>query len=112
MARLDALLAEVRDADVGIDEGFLSRMESLALSEQPRAPVLALPARAARPGSRGWFSGLGGWPGLGGLAAVTVAGFWIGVASPAGLFGLVGGTETVDLLPGAEFLALVEGGEA
>ncbi len=54
--------------------------------------------QAARGGLfSGLMAALGGWPALGGLAAATVAGLWIGIAPPSGLTGLtdaVWGTST------------------
>lgn len=68
------------------------------------------PAQAAGPGLLPrLLSGLGGWPGLAGLATAGVAGLAIGIASPGTLAtlssGLVAGEviddyHMVDLLPG------------
>ena len=45
---------------------------------------------------------LGGWPALGGLAAATVAGVWVGIAPPASVedlaASLIGDTVSVTLL--------------
>ena len=34
---------------------------------------------------------IGGWPALGGLAAATIAGVWVGIAPPAGVTDLTAG---------------------
>jgi len=74
------------------------------------------PAPAPRRGKPGFWaglvSGIGGWPALAGMATATVAGVWLGFASPDQLNTLAGGLllpegtigttsyELEDLVPG------------
>lgn len=69
---LDDLFAEARRISPPVGGDLMAR-------------VLADAAAAQAP-ARLWtrlFEMLGGWPALGGLAAATVAGVWIGVSPPA-----------------------------
>ena len=96
---LDALLvAAAKDVAQEPSEGLMARVLADAEAMQPKAAPVARPQPR-----RGLFSALvealGGWPSLGGLAAATVAGVWIGfVATPAilpdGLAGFVGEAST------------------
>lgn len=107
-AGLDALFAAARGAAARPSDDFLARLVATAEAMQPAAPA---PAPAPRRG--GWLGFLGGWPALGGMAAATVAGFWIGVAPPAGLTTLAaewtGQTVDVGLYGEDDLLALLEG---
>lgn len=107
-AGLDAFFDAARAHPPAVPDGLLTRVEAdaalLAASRTRPAPA------ASRP--RGWgraLSGIGGWPALAGLATATVAGFWLGYASPGigsglGAAALLGDTvATYDiggLLPG------------
>ena len=82
------------------------------LSQGGGAGAVSGPRPAARPpgprrrgaGARLW-AGLGGWPGVSGLLAATVAGLWIGFALPESVRGLAapaGSEETLDLLAAAD----------
>lgn len=76
---LEALFRAARQAPPEPDAGFLATLEQDALRELARAPV---------PTPRFGFdlSGLlGGWRGMGGLAAAAVTGLWIGIAPPSGV---------------------------
>jgi hypothetical protein len=84
------------------DEDWLDRILTEAQAQQP-APSQALMARILldadeareafgaatppRPGTavKAWFDTLGGWLGVGGLAAAAAAGFWIGFLPPDAL---------------------------
>ncbi|MEM8579545.1 MAG: hypothetical protein AAGF60_16980, partial [Pseudomonadota bacterium] len=82
MDELDKILVEVRDVPVPVPERLMGRVLQDALAAQP--------VRGAAPVSV-WArlrEALGGWQGLGGLAAATCAGVWIGLSPP-------------DYLPGA-----------
>lgn len=70
----------------------------------PRLPSRPPVARRRGAGARLW-AGLGGWPGVSGLLAATVAGLWIGFALPESVRGLAapaGSEETLDLLAAAD----------
>ncbi|MBR9844401.1 MAG: hypothetical protein GYB25_14675 [Rhodobacteraceae bacterium] len=97
---LDALFAAARDdAAQAPSSDLMARVlaDAEAMQPKPAAPVV-------RPQSRGGLvsgilSAIGGWPSLGGLAAATVAGVWIGFSAtptvlPDGLAGLVGETNS------------------
>ena len=85
---LDPFFAALRDIEVpeaGPD--LLARVLGDAEAEQARRAVPAMTRGAgARPGLFATFlRAIGGWPAMGGLAAATFAGVWIGVAQPATL---------------------------
>lgn len=93
MTELDALLRAARQAPAELPEVLESRILRDAARVQAgwRSPaaVVGRP-RQERSGRReGLWSrlhgALGGWPALGGLAAASVAGLWIGLAPPSGL---------------------------
>ena len=97
---LDALFAAARDdAAQAPSSDLMARILADAEAMQPKPA-----ASVARPQSRGGvvsgiLSAIGGWPSLGGLAAATVAGVWIGFSAtptvlPDGLAGLVGETNS------------------
>ena len=106
MAALDALFADVRDAEVPeVSDGVMARI----LADADAA--LALPAlRSPRAGWRDWVTALGGWPAMGGLMAAGVAGLWIGVA-PTGtvsdvMAGVLGETVAFEVFPDADIFGL------
>jgi len=83
---LDGILAEMRLETVPDD--LMARVLADAAAELPRpAPAVAPPRKRRTP----WhFAGqlraqLGGWAGMGGLAAACATGVWIGFAPPQGL---------------------------
>jgi len=110
-AGLDALFASARGAAARPSDDFLARLVMTAEAMQPTPARAAAPEPAAP--RRGWLGLLGGWPALSGMAAATVAGFWIGVAPPAGLTTLAaewtGQTVDVGLYGEDDLLALLEG---
>lgn len=80
MDKLDKLLEEAAHAPVDLPPGLAARVLQDASAMSPTArqrPKLSLVSRIS--------SALGGWPALGGLAAATCAGFWIGFSPPAGM---------------------------
>ena len=87
-------------------EALLERVLAEAQAQQaPRAQTPARPA-AARGAWAGLLAALGGWPAVTALAAVAVAGIWLGYASPGELDGLTaalwpgqGGYDVVDMIP-------------
>lgn len=89
MDRLDQLLDQARAAPKdwpdgsNVSDDFMARVMADAAAEMPRRG--AIPDRA-RPGVIGAMIGaIGGWTAVSGLAAATVAGVYIGVASPDAL---------------------------
>ena len=90
-AALEALFeAAARQAEQEVSPELLARVLADAEAMQP-TPAALPQRRVAR--RRGILAALGGWPSLGGLAAATVAGIWIGFAAAPELFpdGLTGG---------------------
>lgn len=108
---LDDMFAGARHDPPRLPEALTQRMLADALEVQGAQPVPA-PMPPARPGLLAQLSDLlGGWFGLGGLAAACAAGVWLGFAPPTGLpdaatLLINGQTQTtVDLL-GVESLVL------
>lgn len=92
MTELDALLRAVRQAPAELPEALESRILHDAALVQAgwQQPAAAGRSGQIRSGLRDglWsrlLAALGGWPALGGLAAASVAGLWIGLAPPSGL---------------------------
>ena len=90
MADTDKALQELEDLFAA------ARSDRPAVPEHLSAAILAdaareqagfQPARSARaarlPKWRQLFEAIGGWPAMGGLAAASAAGLWIGVAPPS-----------------------------
>ncbi|MFK7835387.1 MAG: hypothetical protein AB8B60_04140 [Sulfitobacter sp.] len=91
---LEGMFEAARAAPPQVPEALMARVLADAQATQPRPKVSRWGARLA---------GLGGVPGLGGLALATCVGFWLGVAPPQGLPDLAGAmlgveTETDDSL--------------
>lgn len=83
---LMTLFAEARETGAVPSDDLMARiLADAAAVDAARHPAPETPGT-------GFWAGLvaavGGWPGLGGLAAATVAGLWIGIAPPSGLSGL------------------------
>jgi len=101
-AALDEIFAAGREATPAPSDAVLARILADAEGEiEARAAPVRRPAMAERPGL--WariLSGLGGWPAVAGMATATVAGVWLGFASPDQLNELAGGL----LLPEASGL--------
>lgn len=101
---LDDLFAEARGVNPQVSDDLTARVLVDAGAAQEAAPA---PKSVAQPGL--WsrlMDMVGGWPSVGGLAAATVAGIWIGVAPPASVenltASLVGDSVSVSLLGGAD----------
>ena len=79
---LDGLFAQARDLAPSPSDDLIARIlaDAEAVAAQRRAPVQPEPG-----GWRTWLESFGGWPAMGGLAAATVAGLWIGVARPTAI---------------------------
>jgi len=105
-AALDQIFAAGREASPTPSDAVLARILADAEGEIAARAVPA-PHRAGeiRPGL--WsriLSGLGGWPAVAGMATATVAGVWLGFASPDQLNDLAGGL----LLPDSSGLTSYE----
>lgn len=85
---IDTLLAEVAATPVPeVSDTLIARILFDADHAQPAAPV----APVAPPSV--WHrlrDAIGGWPALGGLAAASVTGLWIGISPPDALVGVSG----------------------
>lgn len=75
---LDDLFAQARQTRDTLPEGLAVRIETDA--EAVRLSRLPRPAPATW---RQRIAGIGGWTGLGGLVAASVAGVWVGFAAPS-----------------------------
>lgn len=95
---LDDLFAQARAQTPQPGDALMARV--LADAAAQSAPGVR---QATQPGFWARLSDtLGGWPALGGLAAATVAGVWVGIAPPASVedlaASLIGDTVSVTLL--------------
>lgn len=84
---LEALLDAARDTRPAPSEALTRRVLADAADVQA---ALTRPAAPVRPRTRAGLwrqlaDALGGWPGIGGLAAACAAGVWLGFAPPAAL---------------------------
>lgn len=95
-AELDGLLAEA--ASLATTPGSELMQRIIADADAVAAAKEVKPEPAQQPRRRGILAGLlagiGGWPAIAGLATATVAGVWIGYASPDTLDGITGGLLT------------------
>lgn len=104
---LDACFKAGRAASLNPSAELLARVlaDADAVQSGLRASDVQFPPpRATR--LRQMVKALGGWPALGGLAAATVAGVWIGLSPPDGLQAYLSAPDAayiVDLAPGAGF---------
>ncbi|MEJ8561167.1 hypothetical protein QTO30_07975 [Yoonia sp. GPGPB17] len=76
---LDDLFAQARRATPVPGDDLMTRVLADADAAQPVSSAQALKVGL-------WarlLDGIGGWPAVGGLAAATVAGIWVGVAPPS-----------------------------
>ncbi len=83
MTQVEALLRQARAQKPEVPDALMARVLADAEAVQPKAGAQPVASRASP-----WEqlrAALGGWQGMGGLAAATCAGFWIGVNPPAGL---------------------------
>jgi hypothetical protein len=91
---LDALLQEAA-VERSLPPGLMARVLADAQALQPALTPRQRPFAAL-------IEVLGGWPGVGGLAAASCAGFWIGISPPAGV------PDAGDLIFGAAAPAALE----
>lgn len=106
--KLDQTFAQMRQADVPVRDSLMDRImmdADMVLAEAAPAPV-----RRRRGLGAMLLDVIGGWTSMGGLAAATVAGLWIGVAPPEAFTDLTSGywgaTIEVPLLESDLFAAL------
>lgn len=113
---LEDLFAEARALRPEPPGELMARILAAAEVEAQAQARAAPPPAARRPG-RGWLAGLaqalGGWPAIGGLAASTALGLFLGLAQPAGLSevaaSLWGEEVSVSLALDQDPLSLLEG---
>lgn len=83
LEELEDLFAAARSERPAVPEHLSAAILADAAREQAGFQAAA-PARAARqPLWRQLIEAVGGWPAMGGLAAASAAGLWIGVAPPS-----------------------------
>ncbi len=92
-AELDGLLAEAAGTALvpgsDLQARIIADADAVAVANEIPPKPAELPARRA-PLAR-LLAGIGGWPAMAGLATATVAGVWIGYASPDTLDGIASG---------------------
>ena len=95
-AELDGLLAEAASQATTPSSDLMQRI--IADADAVAEAKEVKPKPAPQPRRRGILGGLlaaiGGWPAMAGLATATVAGVWIGYASPDTLDGIANGLLT------------------
>ncbi|MEM9578291.1 MAG: hypothetical protein AAF999_14915 [Pseudomonadota bacterium] len=74
------LLAEMRQAPPEVPSALSDRVLMDAQRLQPAAPQ----GQRWQKSFQALLEGFGGWPALGGLAAASYVGFWIGISPPEG----------------------------
>lgn len=92
-AELDAVFAQAMENTPAPSSVLLDSIMADAEQVASLREADAVAARTApRPGFLAeWMNSIGGWPAIGGLVSATVAGVWIGYASPATVDGLTDG---------------------
>lgn len=95
--QLDAFFQAGRAGGEALPEPLFARIMAGARGEAglPGATVLAAAAPPAEPGpGRGplaaVLAAIGGWPAMAGMLSATLAGLWLGFASPDTLGGVIG----------------------
>lgn len=76
---LDLLLSEAAREETALPEGLLQKVMDDAVQMQPQPNVPTSQRQGTLSRLAAFF---GGWPTVGGLAAASCAGFWIGVNPP------------------------------
>ena len=121
-AELDDIFAAGRATALDPSDALLARVLADAEGEIESRAAPAPRRRARRSAWTRIVSGLGGWPAVAGMATATIAGAWLGFASPDQLNELAGGMllpdaggltsyDVEDILPsGGGFSALFEEG--
>jgi len=94
-AGLELFFNAAREEDTAPSDGLMARILADAAAQADAREVAAVP-QTPRPAPRlGLFgviaAAIGGWPALASMATATVAGVWIGFATPDTLEDLAGG---------------------
>jgi hypothetical protein len=104
---LDDLFAVVRAETVAPSEALLARIMADANAV---ADARVMPVQAASGFWPTMRASVGGWPVLGGMAAATLAGVWIGFSPPIGVGALAtsfwGETTTISLFSSDDILGI------
>jgi len=95
-AELDGLLAEAASLATTPSSELMQRViaDADAVAEAKKVTSKPTPQPRRRGLLAGLLAGIGGWPAIAGLATATVAGVWIGYASPETLDGITNGLLT------------------
>ena len=80
---LEAFFEAGRAARPVPGDDFLARVDASAKAALAKSIQSEPVSRAAATDRRGFFSWLGGWPVVAGLATAAVAGVWIGYTAPS-----------------------------
>lgn len=90
---LDAVFAQAMEnapaPPAALLDNILAAADQVASGRE--AVAVAVPAAPDQGFLTGLLNSVGGWPAIGGLVSATVAGVWIGYASPATVDGLTDG---------------------
>jgi len=78
---LDQLFAEARQARPDLPDDLAVRILTDAEAVRSERRERSIPRR--RNPIRSLFDGLGGWQGLSGLVAASLAGLWVGLSAPS-----------------------------
>jgi len=109
---LDAAFAAARTSAPAPSDDLLNRIMMDADAVLNNAERMRTPPRIRPSWREMLFDAIGGWPSLGGLAAATVAGLWIGISPPAvlGDYSVLLSGETIEVpVWGTDILAGLEG---
>ena len=105
---LDALLGLAAARPPAASDRLMDRVLADALAAQPRPAAIAKPAPSPRGGVLARLAAMfGGGPVLAGVCSAAIAGIALGYLNPASvdmLTGGLGGAETLELFPSADFL--------
>lgn len=84
---LNDLFAGAAGASKLASEALMARImaEAEMVADAQSQPLFATVSQVRQGKFRRFLNGLGGWPAVAGLVTVTVAGIWIGYASPDAL---------------------------
>jgi len=95
-SELDGLLAEAASLATTPSSDLMQRIiaDADAVAEAKEVKSNPAPQPLRRGIMAGLLAGIGGWPAMAGLATATVAGVWIGYASPDTLDGITNGLLT------------------
>ncbi|MEX0304463.1 MAG: hypothetical protein AB3N24_18750 [Leisingera sp.] len=83
LQELEDLFAASRAEPPAVPDHLTAAILEDAAREQPGLQPAAPARRASKPLWRQLIEAIGGWPAIGGLAAASAAGLWIGIAPPS-----------------------------